>query len=97
MEPGLAGSELLTEALPTLGVETVATWELKRLGVNACNWVLSVPKLVPRAPSVELVLDRVVSVVWRLVIGMLSAAIIDEMIDETFNPLKLPPMVTLIT
>jgi hypothetical protein len=38
----------------------------------------------------------VVSSVWRLVMGMLSAAMIDEMIDETFNPLNVPPIVTLI-
>jgi hypothetical protein len=44
-----------------------------------------------------LVVPKLVFVVWRFVIGMLSAAIIDEIIDETFKPLKVPPIVTLIT
>jgi hypothetical protein len=32
-----------------------------------------------------------------LVMGMLSAAMIDEMIDETFRPLNVPPIVMPIT
>ena len=31
-----------------------------------------------------------------MVIGILSAAMIDWIIDDTFKPLKVPPMVTLI-
>jgi hypothetical protein len=87
---------VLTEALPTDAVETVAVCELRRVGVMACNWVLRVPKLVPKAPRVVLVFVRFVSSVWRFVIGMLSAAIIEEIIDETFKPLKVPPIVILI-
>ena len=87
----------LIAALPTEAVETVALWVLKSVEVSAWSWVLSWPRLVPSAPMVLLWVDRFVSVVWRLVIGMLSAAMIDEMIDETLRPLNVPPIVTPIT
>ena len=86
----------MTVAVPTVVLETVAAFVDKSVGVSACNWVLSVPRLVPSAPRVVLCLLRLVSSVWRFVMGMLSAAMIDWIIDETFNPLKEPPIVTLI-
>jgi hypothetical protein len=43
--------------------------------------------LDPRDPRSELLLVSVVSVFWRLVIGMLSAAMIAWIIDETLRPL----------
>ena len=92
--PGCA--VLPTVALPTVVLEEVAVWVLNRVEVKFCNSVLSTPRLVPRAPTVVLLVFRSVSSVWRLVMGMLSAAMIDWIIDETFKPLKVPPIVTLI-
>ncbi len=84
-------------AVPIVVLESVAVCAVKRVVLpSACSAVLRLPRLVPRSPRSVLCFSRLVSVVSRFVIGMLSAAITAEMIDETFSPLNSPPIVTLI-